>query len=382
MKFLFASDSFKGTLSSEQIITLLDAAAKNVFPDCETMGIPVADGGEGTIDAVISVLHGSIYEVDVHGPLREGVVSRYGETGNGAAVIEMAAASGLPMVPVDKRDPRVTTTYGTGELIKTALDRGCRDITIAIGGSATNDGGMGAMRALGIRFLDENGEELSGCGNDLARVADIDISGLHSAVKDARFTIMCDVNNPLTGPDGATYTFGKQKGGSPEILDELEQGMIHYAALIREKVGTDVDQIPGSGAAGGLGAAFCVFLKAEMKSGIETVLDLIHFDELLEGVDLVITGEGRIDWQSAFGKVPSGIGNRCRKKGIPAIAIVGGMGDKAEMIFDHGIDSIITTINGAMGLDEALERAEELYAGAAERAFRMVKAGMRLQDRS
>ena len=382
MKFLFASDSFKGTLSSEQIITLLDAAAKNVFPDCETMGIPVADGGEGTIDAVISVLHGSIYEVDVHGPLMEEVVSRYGETGNGAAVIEMAAASGLPMVPVDKRDPRVTTTYGTGELIKTALDRGCRDITIAIGGSATNDGGMGAMRALGIRFLDENGEELSGCGNDLARVADIDISGLHSAVKYARFTIMCDVNNPLTGPDGATYTFGKQKGGSPEILDELEQGMIHYAALIREKVGTDVDQIPGSGAAGGLGAAFCVFLKAEMKSGIETVLDLIHFDELLEGVDLVITGEGRIDWQSAFGKVPSGIGNRCRKKGIPAIAIVGGMGDKAEMIFDHGIDSIITTINGAMGLDEALERAEELYAGAAERAFRMVKAGMRLQDRS
>lgn len=382
MKFLFASDSFKGTLSSEQIITLLDAAAKNVFPDCETMGIPVADGGEGTIDAVISVLHGSIYEVDVHGPLMEEVVSRYGETGNGAAVIEMAAASGLPMVPVDKRDPRVTTTYGTGELIKTALDRGCRDITIAIGGSATNDGGMGAMRALGIRFLDENGEELSGCGNDLARVADIDISGLHSAVKDARFTIMCDVNNPLTGPDGATYTFGKQKGGSPEILDELEQGMIHYAALIREKMGIDVDQIPGSGAAGGLGAAFCVFLKAEMKSGIETVLDLIHFDELLEGVDLVITGEGRIDWQSAFGKVPSGIGNRCRKKGIPAIAIVGGMGDKAEMIFDHGIDSIITTINGAMGLDEALERAEELYAGAAERAFRMVKAGMRLQDRS
>ena len=382
MKFLFASDSFKGTLSSEQIITLLDAAAKNVFPDCETMGIPVADGGEGTIDAVISVLHGSIYEVDVHGPLMEAVVSRYGETGNGAAVIEMAAASGLPMVPVDKRDPRVTTTYGTGELIKTALDRGCRDITIAIGGSATNDGGMGAMRALGIRFLDENGEALSGCGNDLARVADIDISGLHSAVKDARFTIMCDVNNPLTGPDGATYTFGKQKGGSPEILDELEQGMIHYAALIREKMGTDVDQIPGSGAAGGLGAAFCVFLKAEMKSGIETVLDLIHFDELLEGVDLVITGEGRIDWQSAFGKVPSGIGNRCRKKGIPAIAIVGGMGDKAEMIFDHGIDSIITTINGAMGLDEALERAEELYAGAAERAFRMVKAGMRLQDRS
>ena len=219
MKFLFASDSFKGTLTSEQIIALLTEAAKKVFPDCETVGIPVADGGEGTIDAVISVLHGSVHEVNAHGPLMEEVVSYYGESGDGAAVIEMAVSSGLPMVPVNKRDPRVTTSYGTGELIKTALDRGCRDITIAIGGSATNDGGMGAMRALGIRFLDENGEELSGCGNDLARVADIDIRGLHGAVKDAKFTIMCDVNNPLTGPDGATYTFGMQKGGTPKILD-------------------------------------------------------------------------------------------------------------------------------------------------------------------
>lgn len=382
MKFLFVSDSFKGTLSSEQIIALLNRAAKKVFPDCETMGIPVADGGEGTIDAVISVLHGTIQEVNVHGPLMEEVVSHYGETAEKAAIIEMAAASGLPMVPEDKKDPRLTTTYGTGELIRAALERGCRDITIAIGGSATNDGGMGAMRALGIRFLDKSGAELSGCGNDLGRVADIDTSGLLSAVKETKFTIMCDVINPLTGPDGATYTFGTQKGGTPEVLDELERGMVHYAALIREKMGADVDQIPGSGAAGGLGAAFCVFLKAEMKSGIETVLDLIHFDELLEGVDLVVTGEGRIDWQSAFGKVPSGIGNRCRKKGIPSIAIVGGMGERAELIFDHGIDSIITTINGAMGLDEALERAEELYFSAAERAFRMIKVGMKLENRS
>lgn len=381
MKFLFASDSFKGTLSSERIITLLTGSAKNVFPDCETIGIPVADGGEGTIDAVISVLNGSVREVNVHGPLMEAVASHYGEVGNRAAVIEMAAASGLPLVPPDKRDPRVTTTYGTGELIRAALDNGCRDITIAIGGSGTNDGGMGAMCALGIRFLDESGSELSGCGGNLARIVNIDISGLHPAVGEAKFTIMCDVSNPLTGTDGATYTFGPQKGGTPEILEELEAGMIHYAALIREKTGIDIDRIPGAGAAGGLGAAFCVFLHAEMKSGIETVLDLIHFDELLDGVDLVVTGEGRIDWQSAFGKVPSGIGRRCRQKGIPAIAIVGGMGDKADTIFDYGIDSIITTINGAMELDEALERAEELYAGAAERAFRMIKAGMEIQKK-
>ena len=196
---------------------------------------------------------------------------------------------------------------------------------------------------------------------------------------ESTFTVMCDVTNPLTGPDGATYTFGKQKGGTPEILDELEAGMVSYAALLKEKLGVDVDKIPGAGAAGGLGAAFCVFLKANLKSGIDTVLDLVHFNELLEGVDLVITGEGRMDWQSAFGKVPSGIGARCKERGIPVVAIVGGMGNKAETIFDYGIDSIMTTINGAMGIEEALGRAEELYAGAADRTFRLLRAGMALK---
>lgn len=381
MKILFASDSFKGTLTSENIIKLLTAASQKVFPGCDIIGIPVADGGEGTIDALISVLHGTIRRIEARGPLMEPVISRYGQMGEKKAIIEMAEASGLPLVPDEKKDPRLTTSYGTGQLIRDALDLGCRDISIALGGSATNDGGIGAMRALGARFFDENGRELEGCGNDLARVSDIDLSKLHPAAAMTKFTLMCDVNNPLTGPDGATYTFGKQKGGTPEILNELEQGMIHYAKLIKEKTGVDVDQIPGAGAAGGLGAAFCVFLHAEMKSGIETVLDLIHFDELLEGVDLVVTGEGRIDWQSAFGKVPSGIGKRCRKKKIPAIAIVGGMGDQAETIFDCGIDSIITTINGAMDLDEALKRAEELYLSAAERAFRMIAAGMRIQNK-
>ena len=305
--------------------------------------------------------------------------SFYGEFEGDSAIIEMAAASGLPMVPAEKRNPLNTSTYGTGELIKDALDRGYRKISIAIGGSATNDGGMGAMRALGVRFLDAQGHELEGKGEDLTKVADIDVGGLHPAVSQARFTVMCDVTNPLTGPDGATFTFGKQKGGTPEILDILEGGMIRYAALIKEKLGVDVDKIPGSGAAGGLGAAFCVFLKATLKSGIDTVLDLVHFNELLEGVDLVVTGEGRMDWQSAFGKVPSGIGQRCKERGIPVVAIVGGMGMKAETIFDYGVDSIMTTINGATELEEALERSEELYAGAADRMFRMLKAGMGLR---
>lgn len=379
MRFLFASDSFKGTLSSETIIQLLTESAGRIFPGCETLGVPIADGGEGTVDAVITVAKGEKRFVEVHGPLMEKTQSLYGVFHGDSAIIEMAAASGLPMVPSDKRNPLNTTTYGTGELIRDALEQGYRKISIAIGGSATNDGGMGAMRALGIRFLDREGKELEGKGSDLARVAGLDLNGLHPAVAEAEFTVMCDVNNPLTGPDGATYTFGKQKGGTPEILDELEKGMKNYAAVIKDKLGMDVDQIPGAGAAGGLGAALCVFLHATLKSGIETVLDLIDFNGLLDGTDLVVTGEGRIDWQSAFGKVPSGIGQRCRAKGVPAVAIVGGMGDGAEKIYEFGVESILPTINGAMDIEEALERAEELYAGAADRMFRMLRAGMELK---
>lgn len=379
MRFLFASDSFKGTLSSETIIQLLTESAGRIFPGCETLGVPIADGGEGTVDAVITVAKGEKRFVEVHGPLMEKTQSLYGVFHGDSAIIEMAAASGLPMVPSDKRNPLNTTTYGTGELIRDALEQGYRKISIAIGGSATNDGGMGAMRALGIRFLDKEGKELEGKGSDLARVTGLDLKGLHPAVAEAEFTVMCDVNNPLTGPDGATYTFGKQKGGTPEILDELEKGMKNYAAVIKDKLGMDVDQIPGAGAAGGLGAALCVFLHATLKSGIETVLDLIDFNGLLDGTDLVVTGEGRIDWQSAFGKVPSGIGQRCRAKGVPAVAIVGGMGDGAEKIYEFGVESILPTINGAMDIEEALERAEELYAGAADRMFRMLRAGMELK---
>ena len=377
MRFLFASDSFKGTLTSEQIIRLLSQAAEEIFPGCETAGVPVADGGEGTVDAVVTATGGEYRKVTVHGPLMEEVTASYGVSHGDSAIIEMAAASGLPMVPNEKRNPLNTTTYGTGELIKDALDQGYRKLSIAIGGSATNDGGMGAMRALGVRFLDENGAELEGFGADLEKVADIDMSGLHPAVAEAEITVMCDVNNPLTGPDGATYTFGKQKGGTPEILDRLEAGMKQYAAVMREH-GMDVEQMAGAGAAGGLGAALCGYLHANLKSGIETVLDLIDFNGLLEGTDLVVTGEGRIDWQSAFGKVPSGIGMRCKAKNVPAVAIVGGMGNGAEKIYEFGIDSILPTINGAMDLEEALERAEELYANAADRMFRMVRAGMRL----
>ena len=376
MKLLFASDSFKGSLTSEKTVELLQRAAREVFGACECSGVPVADGGEGTVEAVIAAEQGEQVTVKVHGPLMEETESFYGIFDQDKAVIEMAAASGLPMVPEELRNPLNTTSFGTGELILDALKRGYRDISIAIGGSATNDGGMGCARALGVKFLDQNGNELEGFGRDLAKVASIDISGLDERVKSAKITVMCDVTNPLCGKDGATWTFGKQKGATPEIQEELEKGMCSYRDVIKETFGIDCDEIPGAGAAGGLGAALRVFLKGEMKSGIETVLELIRFDERLEGVDLVVTGEGRTDWQSCFGKVMQGVGMHAKAKGVPVLGLSGSLGKNAMDICDCGISSLMTTVNAPMPLSEALERAEELYYEGALRMFRFVKTGM------
>ena len=378
MKLLFASDSFKGSLTSEKTVELLSRAAREVFGECECSGVPVADGGEGTVEAVIAAEHGEYINVKVHGPLMEETESFYGTFDGNKAVIEMAAASGLPMVPEELRNPLNTTTFGTGELILDALKRGFRDISIAIGGSATNDGGMGCARALGVKFLDQDGNELEGFGRDLARVTAIDISGLDERVKDSKITVMCDVTNPLCGKDGATWTFGKQKGATLEIQEELEKGMCSYRDVIRETFGIDCDGIPGTGAAGGLGAALMVFLGGEMKSGIETVLDLIRFDERLEGVDLVVTGEGRTDWQSCFGKVMQGVGMRAKAKGIPVLGLSGSLGKNAMDICSCGISSLMTTVNAPMPLSEALERAEELYYEGALRMFRFVRTGMEI----
>ena len=310
MKFLFASDSFKGTLSSRQTAELLTQAAGEVFPGCGCSFVEMADGGEGTVDAVLSAAGGHMRTINVHDPLGRIIRASYGILPDKTAVIEMAAASGLPLVPSGLRDPRRTTSYGTGELIADAL----------------------------------------------AQIRSIDLSGMDPLIRGAEFTIMCDVTNPLCGETGATYTFGKQKGGTPEILNELEAGMRNYRDILLCQSGVNMDEVPGSGAAGGLGAALMVFLNGKLKSGIETVLDLTGFDEKLADVDLVITGEGRADGQSVCGKVMQGVGLRCRKYGIPAVAIVGSMGPGAEVLFDFGIESIITTVNGIMPLEEALEK--------------------------
>lgn len=378
MKFLFASDSLKGTLSSDDTGRLLAKAAKEVFPACICESIPVADGGEGTVDAVIRAVQGQQIRVKAQDPLMQTRETYYGKLDENRAIIEMALASGYALVPAEKRNPLYTSSYGTGELIRDALDRGFRDITIAIGGSATNDGGMGCMRALGVRFLDRAGRELMGNGSDLGRLAAIDDSGLDPRIADAVFTVMCDVTNPLCGENGATYTFGPQKGATPEILERLERGMENYRDILTRTYDMNPDTIPGSGAAGGLGAALLVFLRAQLKSGIETVLDLIEFDRRLKGVSLVVTGEGCTDWQSCYGKVVQGVGDRCRKHNVPAVALVGGMGEGAEQIYEHGIRSIVTTVNGIMPSKEAFKNAEILYYQAALRLFRLLKTGMEL----
>ena len=379
MKFLFASDSFKGSLTSAQTVDLLAKAAREVFGEIEYSGVPVADGGEGTADAVVAAENGSWIEACVHGPLLEAVTARYGRLDARRAVIEMAAASGLTLVPPDRRDPLRATSFGTGELIRHALDTGFTDLSVAIGGSATNDGGMGCARALGVRFLDERGRELEGRGEDLERVAAIDISGLDSRIAAAKITVMCDVTNPLCGENGATRTFGAQKGATPEMLARLEAGMENYRDVIRRQFGVDPDAIRGAGAAGGLGTALTVFLGGEMKSGIDTVLDLIGFDKRLEGADLVVTGEGRTDWQSCFGKVMQGVGERAARQGVVAVGLSGSLGRDAGRIFDHGIASLMTTVDAPMPLEEALGRAEELYYRGAVRMFRFIRAGMMLK---
>lgn len=375
MKFIFASDSFKGSLTSEETIEMLTKSAKEIYGNVECIGIPIADGGEGTVDALLKTVNGDRIYVDAHGPLGDNISSYYGQLDNKRAIIEMAAASGLTLIPPGKRNPLLTSTFGTGELIKDALNKGFEELYIAIGGSATNDGGMGCARALGVRLLDKEGKELEGTGLDLERVENIDVSALDPRIFKTKITVLCDVNNPLCGQDGATYTYSAQKGADVEMQDRLEKGMRNYRDVIRKQFGIDPDDIKGGGAAGGLGMMLNIFLNGNMQSGIDTMLDIINFDQMISGADLIVTGEGCTDWQSCYGKVVSGIGKHAEKAGVPAVALSGSVGVGYENIFNHGISSIITTVNSPMSLDEAMRNAKELYYQAATDMFRLLKTG-------
>jgi len=380
LKIVLAPDSFKGSFSSLEVIEHLEEVARRHFSPLEVVKVPIADGGEGTVDALVTTAKGEYRTVEVMGPLPEmRVKAKYGIIHGKTAVIEMAQASGLPLIPTGKRDPLNATTYGTGELIRKALDEGIRDFIIGIGGSATNDGGIGAAQALGVKFLDRFGKEVGLGGKQLQHIEKIILDDMDPRIKESTITVICDVSNPLTGPHGATAVYGPQKGVTEETFNILESGMKNYERLIKETTGMDMSKVPGSGAAGGLGAALVAFFGAVLKPGIDTILDYVRFEELIEGADLVITGEGRIDGQSLYGKVPVGIARRCKSKGVKVIAIVGGMGPGAQKVYDCGIASIMPIVNAPISLDEAIARSQELLKDAADRMFRFIKLGMELK---
>ncbi|MCY8673609.1 glycerate kinase [Bacillus haynesii] len=355
MKIVIAPDSFKESMTSLEAARSIEKGFKAVLPDAEYVNIPVADGGEGTVQALVDATGGDIVHQTVTGPLGKPVKAAYGLLGDGkTAVIEMAEASGLHLVPPGQRNPLLTTTRGTGELILDAAEKGVSNIIIGLGGSATNDGGAGMAAALGVKFLNRDGEEIENGGGALAEIAKIDVSGLNPKLKHIQFEAACDVDNPLTGPRGASAVFGPQKGANSEMTALLDQNLKHYAAAVKAELGSEIDSIPGAGAAGGLGAGLCAFLKAELKSGVDIVLDTLSFSERIKGADLVITGEGKIDGQTASGKTPAGVAKRARSENIPVIAFAGSLGEGCELVYDIGISALFSIVPGISSLENAL----------------------------
>ena len=323
MKIVVASDSFKGSLSSREVAEAAVRGIRQVLPICELVGVNVADGGEGTVDAVVETLGGKIVTATVNDPLGRPILARYGVVGK-MAVIEMAAASGLTLLTDEERNPWLTSTYGTGEMIMDAVKRGCRDFLVGLGGSATNDAGMGMLQALGFRFYDIDDQEIiDGCGGRLQDVARIDDTGVMDAVRQCRFTVACDVDTPFCGSEGAAYVFAPQKGADMEMVARLDSGMVSFAKVIEKTYGIDVTSMAGAGAAGGMGGGFYAFLNATLKRGVDMVLDAIDFDSIIRGADLVITGEGTIDYQTVKGKTDAGVLARAKAQDIPVVAIAG-----------------------------------------------------------
>ena len=358
MKIIIAPDSFKESLSSQDVASAIEAGFRDIFPHAEYLKLPIADGGEGTVAALVAATDGDLINLTVTGPLGDQVQTFYGRSGdNGTAVIEMAAASGLDLVPPARRNPLLTTSFGTGELIRHALDQGLRDFIIGIGGSATNDGGAGMLQALGARLLDANEEQIGYGGGSLAELARIDVSELDERLKDCRIQVACDVDNPLTGPRGASAVFGPQKGATPAMVEQLDRNLGHFAALIRRDLNRDIEQRAGAGAAGGMGAALLGFMQAELRPGVEIVIEAIGLAEAMVDADLVITGEGRIDGQTVYGKAPIGVAKAAAQRQIPVLGFAGCLGDGAEAVLEHGISALFSIVTGPCSLEEALANA-------------------------
>ena len=377
MKIVIAIDSFKGSLTSLEAGRAAEYGIKRVLFDAETAILPVADGGEGTVRALTEGMHGEIISLKVSGPLGDPVIAEYGFIKeNATAVIEMASAAGLPLVPGEKRDPMHTTTYGVGEIILDAIERGAVNFYIGIGGSATNDGGVGMLSALGYRFLDASGNEIPKGAKGLGLLAKIETDSVHPALSKCHFNVACDVSNPLCGELGCSSVFAPQKGAKPEDIPVLDGYMAHYASVAAEVSSKADPNVKGAGAAGGMGFAFNTFLPSELRPGVDIVLEAIALEEHLNGCDLVITGEGRLDAQTVMGKAPDGVAKAAKKRGIPVIALAGCIGSGAEACNEAGIDAFFPIVRGAVSLEEAMkpENASKNMTDTVEQIIRTIYA--------
>ncbi|MEM6052544.1 glycerate kinase [Erwinia sp. P7711] len=360
MKIVIAPDSYKESLSAQQVATQIELGFREIFPDAHYVKLPVADGGEGTVEAMVAATSGKIIRLEVTGPLGEPVNAFYGLSGDeSCAYIEMAAASGLELVPAARRDPLVTTSWGTGELIRSALDKGVKHFIIGIGGSATNDGGAGMVQALGAQLLDKQGRQIGYGGGQLPELVSIDMSQFDPRIAQCRFEVACDVTNPLLGKEGASAIFGPQKGATAELVEQLDRALAHYAEVIHRELDIDVLTIAGGGAAGGMGVALHAFCQAELRRGIEIVTEALGLDELVRDASLVITGEGRIDSQTIHGKVPIGVAKVAKRYNKPVIGIAGSLTPDVGVVHQHGLDAVFSVIYTICTLEEALDNAAE-----------------------
>ncbi len=376
MKILIAPDSFKGSLTALQAAQAIENGIKHVMPDAETIKLPMADGGEGTIQSLVDATDGEIINCEVIGPLGNKLTGYFGLLGTtNTAVVEMAVASGLPLIPEAKRDPSKTTTYGTGELIKKALDHGAEKIIVGIGGSATTDAGMGMAQALGVKFLDKEDNELGYGGEELSRLHKIDLKDIDQRVKNTEFVVACDVDNPLYGKKGAAYVYGPQKGADNEMVKMLDNNLKHFAKIVKNELEIEIEEIPGAGAAGGLGAGLLAFLSAKLKPGIEIILNTSKFESYLDNVDLIFTGEGMIDEQTVYGKTPIGVAKKAKKYQIPVIGLAGSLGNKAELVLTEGIDAVFSILNLPISLNEAQNKTAEWLEKLAEQVMRVYLLG-------
>ncbi|MFC1897786.1 glycerate kinase [Chloroflexota bacterium] len=373
IKIVIAPQSFKGSLNAQEVAQAIATGIKRILANAETIMIPLADGGEGTVKALVYGTNGQILATEVTGPLGEKVTAKWGILGDKvSAVVEMAAASGITLVPPEKLNPLVATTYGTGELIRAALDAGCRRLIIGIGGSATNDGGAGMAQALGAKLLDEGGKQLPWGGAALAKLRRIDITGLDRRLSECEIIAACDVTNPLCGKQGASRVYGPQKGATKEMCQQLDEALTNYAEIVKRDLGLDVMDMPGAGAAGGLGAGLVSFLKASMMPGIEIVSEVVGLTNYLKEASLVFTGEGRIDSQTLFGKTVAGVSTKAKALHIPVVAIAGEVAGDYKELYQHGIDVTLSIAPGPISLKQSMANAEQLITDAAERALRLI----------